>query len=361
MASIATDVLIVGGGLSGLRLADLLVASHRDVLLIEARDRLGGRIRTASAAGASFDLGPAWFWPGQPRMAALVQRFGLQVFEQHSTGDARFEDGQGQIQQGKGIGSMQGSFRISGGLGRLIQHLADQVPSDRLRLNMPLSQLDRGPSGIIATTVDGTRIHANVVVLALPARLAAALTCTPALPVEALNTMRATPTWMAGQAKAVLVYNRPFWRDAGLSGDAISHVGPMFEVHDASPADAQCGALFGFIGVPADHRTDTAALKRAVVAQATRLFGPAAPAPLEVLLKDWAQARFTATPDDLAPVRTHPRYGLPRALQGLWDGHLLMGGTEVAAEFGGYLEGALEAAEAACHAVAAAPAQRPAS
>jgi len=41
----------------------------------------------------------------------------------------------------------------------------------------------------------------------------------------------------------------------------------------------------------------------------------------------------------------HPVYGLPPALNGLWDDTLIFGGTEVAPEFGGYIEGAFAAAE----------------
>ncbi len=75
------EILIVGAGLTGLALADALVRASRDVLVIEGRDRIGGRILTVEIASAQFDLGPAWFWPGQPRVAALAQRMGLKPFE----------------------------------------------------------------------------------------------------------------------------------------------------------------------------------------------------------------------------------------------------------------------------------------
>ena len=62
-----TQVAIVGGGLAGLHAARLLHAAGVDFVLIEARDRLGGRILTADAAGLpceeGFDLGPSWYWP----------------------------------------------------------------------------------------------------------------------------------------------------------------------------------------------------------------------------------------------------------------------------------------------------------
>ncbi len=64
-----TDILIIGAGLSGLNLAHRLTSVGRDVILLEARDRVGGRALSVKHKDAVFDLGPAWYWPGQPRMA----------------------------------------------------------------------------------------------------------------------------------------------------------------------------------------------------------------------------------------------------------------------------------------------------
>ena len=63
-----TNVAIIGGGLSGLHTARLLAGHGIDFLLIEAKERLGGRILGASvpwadASRAQYDLGPTWFWP----------------------------------------------------------------------------------------------------------------------------------------------------------------------------------------------------------------------------------------------------------------------------------------------------------
>ena len=64
-------------------------------------------------------------------------------------------------------------------------------------------------------------------------------------------------------------------------------------------------------------------------------------------MKDWAFDPYTSTEADKAPLYAHPVYGLPTAMNGLWNDTLHFAGTEVAQDFGGYLEGALEAAEAA--------------
>lgn len=341
------DVVIVGGGLAGLCLADLLHRAGRDFLMLESRDRLGGRVLTEQVNGASFDLGPAWVWASQPRIAGLISRFGVGVFEQHAQGNARFEDRQGNIQQGSGMGSMQGSFRLDGGMGALCDALSRQIDPSRIRLGTKVLGVSKSAGEIRITCAAGAHIEAQSVVLTMPPRVAADLHFAPTLPVATTQALRDISTWMAGQAKAVILYDTAFWRDMGLSGDAISHKGPLVEIHDACTATGNGAAVFGFIGVPPEHRRDQQMLETAIVAQLTHLFGPNAASPNAVLIKDWATDSNTATPADHVPLQTHPQYGLPPALSGLWDDRLLFGGTEVAPTFGGYLEGALEAAEAA--------------
>src|SRR5512143_1387268 len=138
-----TDIAIIGGGLSGLALADRLQRAGRDYTILEARDRLGGRILSKVIDGAAFDLGPAWFWPLQPRMAALVSRLGLDVFDQFSEGAIVAEDRGGRIHRNGGLVSMQGSYRIDGGLGRVTSGLAKSLPPDRVHMNVTVISLTR--------------------------------------------------------------------------------------------------------------------------------------------------------------------------------------------------------------------------
>ncbi len=343
------EILIVGAGLTGLAIADALVHAGRDVLVIEGRDRIGGRILTAEIAGAQFDLGPAWFWPGQPRVAALAQRLGLKVFEQFSDGRLVFEDAGGGVRRDLEMAPMAGSLRIAGGLGGLTAGLAAQIGNQTIRTGHRLTTIS-SINGKIAAEVDAGRpilITADQVILAAPPRLLEAnFDFTPHLQTTAKQEMRATPTWMAGHAKIIAVYPRPFWRDAGLNGDAISHRGPMAEIHDASPADGALGALFGFVAVPAAHRQDKVQLLAAAKAQLASLFGPEALIPTEMILQDWASEDLTATKDDEVPPGSHPTYGPITSLSNLWGGRLHIVSSEVAPTFGGFVEGALEAAEA---------------
>ncbi|WP_298920057.1 FAD-dependent oxidoreductase [uncultured Roseobacter sp.] len=343
---VKTDVLIIGGGLAGLSLADRLGAAGRDFQIVEARNRFGGRIKTESFGGARYDMGPAWYWPGQPRMAALVKRLRLTPFDQFCTGLLIAEDEAGRIQRARGHAPMQGSIRVQGGMRALTDALADAIPEQRKTLGVSVTGLSKKMDGATADLSNGFTITARQVVLALPPRLAAnTIRFSPALDPTVARAMQAIPTWMAGQAKALVIYDSAFWRDAGFSVDAMSRRGPMVEIHDASPAEDGPFALFGFIGLPVDARHDEAKLREGVVSQLERLFGSEARKPRVVYIKDWAQDHRTATQQDHAPLFAHPAYGLPDAMKHLWANTLVLGGTEVAPYFGGFLEGALEAAE----------------
>jgi len=353
-AVLDTDVLIVGGGLSGLALAHALQQAGRDYLLIDARDRFGGRVtsRAGDAPAATahrYDLGPAWFWPGHDRVARLVDTFGLQAFEQYSIGNLVFQDERGAVRRDLAFATMAGALRLADGIASLTDALAATLPDGRTRLRHTVRSVARTDAGV-EVTVDGMNgaLRAGRVVCAVPPRIVAdTVAFEPALTPSQLREMRAIPTWMAGHAKLVAVYDRPFWREAGLSGDGVSQRGPLAEIHDASPPDGSQGALFGFVGVPAAKRIEPGFdLESLAVAQLAAMFGPDAGTPRAVLIKDWAKDPLTATPADFTDAAGHPPYGLSGALRELWNDRLALASTETAPQFGGFLEGALEAAAA---------------
>lgn len=361
-----TEIAIIGGGLSGLALARNLAEAGRDFQLFEARDRLGGRIlsldQAAQAAtnpdSCGYDLGPSWFWPGQHRMATLVRELNLYRFDQYASGTVLFETETGEIRRDLGFASMQGAWRIQSGMRGLIDGLAQQLPQARLHLNHAATGLQE--EGLISFA-NGQTCRAQQIVLALPPRLAAGLSFRPALSPDQMQALAGIPTWMGGQAKFVALYDQPFWRAAGLSGDAISRIGPLAEIHDACPPDAALdrgapAALFGFVGLPPQARqqaqqqqnqntVSNQTVTQAAVAQLQRLFGARAAHPVHIAYQDWAQERYTAAPLDHRPTGSHPAYGLPRALQNIWQGRLSFCVSELAPEMGGYLEGALALAQ----------------
>jgi monoamine oxidase len=83
------DYCVVGGGFAGLTAALRLKQAGRSVALLEARDRVGGRTFTVTRDdGVWVDRGGAWVGPGQDRILALMNEFGVPEYKQHHDGDA---------------------------------------------------------------------------------------------------------------------------------------------------------------------------------------------------------------------------------------------------------------------------------
>jgi len=341
-----TEVLIVGGGLSGLSLACKLEEAGISWHLIEASDALGGRILSAEIEGQRFDLGPSWFWPGQPRMERLVEQFGLGVFEQYSMGNILSEDAQGKIHVNRGYGSMKGSYRLIGGMNTLIESLKNILPQRKISINTPLKSLHYSQQVIQAETDDG-QFTAEQVALAIPPRvIAETIAFAPLLSSTEIKQLQNTQTWMANHAKILAVYDKPYWREKGYAGDLISKKGPLAEVHDASPFEGSPYALFGFVGIHAQireqHWGDILAM---VKQQLGRTFGSELSEPKALQWVDWTQNPGIATRFDKNAASGHTLNGYPAILQDIWNGQIHLSSTEVGLRFGGYLEGALEAAD----------------
>ena len=344
-----TDILIIGGGLSGLIATWQLRYAGKNASVMEARTRFGGRILTIRGDdGADCDLGPSWFWPGQPLVASLLNHFNIPSYEQFADGAVLLQEMDGRIDRTPALSPMAGSRRIQGGINRLADAIVNRIDAPHRFLEHVATGLSinrdviavgvRGPSGKI-------QLQTKQVAVAIPPRLAAELTFEPELPPETIRTLAATPTWMAGHAKFFAIYDEPFWRRKGLCGTAISLRGPLAEIHDASPCFGSTFSLFGFSGLDAKRRASMGRSEfiRQATAQLATLFGNKANRPGAVYFQDWSTERYTANDADRNPQTHHPQYGLNLHLGNAWDGKLEFISTETSFSNGGLLEGALEA------------------
>ena len=341
--------IIVGAGLSGLYAALKLTERGENVIVLEGRDRAGGRIQAdqVSPKGPKFDLGPTWFWPDhQHRLPKLLADLGLETFDQWSQGAMVFEPQTGPVQLMPPQPLDPKPQRIVGSMGALIDAICALLPEGTIRFRQTVTRIDKNATSIGVRTVRDS-FTADRVLIAIPPRIAAKrILYTPEFPKDVLDQMHAVPTWMAGHAKIVAVYDRPIWRDRALSGHGFSHKGPIMEIHDASPEEFGSYALFGFIGVSAAQRKGQATKVEALaVEQLVRMFGKAAKSPRSVFYKDWAEDQLTAVVADMNPPPDHPVYA-PIHVPDEWTDGLTFIGSETAPENGGYLEGCLEAVDA---------------
>ena len=131
MERISVDVAVIGAGLAGLITARDLVAAGKEVIVLEARDRVGGRVRNGHLAdGTVVEVGGQWIGPTQLRMQKLTADLEL---ETHPT----YDDGDKLLQFGSTTARYQGTIpRVS----PLV--LADvgqaQLRLDRLARQVPL-------------------------------------------------------------------------------------------------------------------------------------------------------------------------------------------------------------------------------
>ena len=152
---------------------------------------------------------------------------------------------------------------------------------------------------------------------------------------------------MGSVIKYVAVYERPFWREAGFSGEVVSDTGITVTTFDDSSPTARHAALVTFSdGRAAAHwsdRTAGRAPQAAVLAEFVRFFGPEAARPIAFAEKNWN--------DDPWSRGCYVGVAGPGTLTGFGEalrepcGRIHWSGTETATEWMGYLDGAIQSGE----------------
>jgi monoamine oxidase len=105
------DAIVVGAGLSGLVAARRLVDAGRHVLVVEARERVGGRLLTGTVGGAQVDLGGQWVTAGQDRVIALAAELGLATVDHVRAGRALIDEAIGIISSNTAAFSQRRAIR----------------------------------------------------------------------------------------------------------------------------------------------------------------------------------------------------------------------------------------------------------
>ena len=441
------DVVVVGAGFAGLTAARQLAAKGRSVIVLEARDRVGGRVRNKSLGGGRVsERGGTFVGPTQDKVLELAESYGVETFDTYNTGENVYVSADGRRMQyadtgptgtappdplilpdlatvvtrldemskevpvdapwqtpraaeydgqtletfvrsnsispafqqllpvatrpifgaeGRELsllftlfyiaasgnetnpGTFERNFNTRGGgqQSRFIggsSHLTDLMARDlgrRVVLRSPVRRITQR-KGHVEVVSDRMTVTAKRVIVAIPPTLAGRIDYSPNLPADRDALMQRLP--QGRLLKATAVYPKPFWRDKGLTGQALSPTTYVSATFDDSPEDGSLGVVFGFIGGDKQRaftKLSRKARREAVIGEFAQFFGDEARDPKGYFETDWTREEWSRG----CPVGI---YG-PGVLLAYGDqirkpvGRIHWAGTETSTYWNGYMDGAV--------------------
>lgn len=333
-----SEVIIIGAGLSGLTAAYELSKSGISTLILEGRDRIGGRINTIQGP---IEMGATWFGQQHVTIIKLLEELGISCFEQNTKGKISFDPGQkSTLQYFDYPHGQASSYRIKGGNSTLLQHLKSISRASRIRYNLKVTGLRLVSDTIQVLSEDGELLTSSIVISTIPNQLfASSIKIEPAIDKARLELMSQTHTWMGESIKFAFSYTAPFWKEKGLSGMGFSQSGVIQEVHDHCNFENDFFALKGFLNTDLVNLNE-AHRKTIVIESMVKLFGEEAKSFVSYHESVWLNEKFTSNRESpyLAP---HQNNGHPLLAKPLLDGRLIMAGSETSSSFSGYMDGAV--------------------
>ena len=389
--SIETDVVVVGAGIAGLSAATRLADHGVDVAVLEARDRVGGRVFNIHFDGQPNELGGQWIAPYQSAAQTMLQDLGIGLFDSYRDGEHVFigADGVPQRFEGNadplggdsarayddavehldklaamldpeapwdhpdaaewdgvpfeswlrtevhdtlardllraflgggfmtkpaasfsllsgvatiaGAGSVANLFepdlclhsRVVGGSQVIPIKLAERLGAERVHVGAPVRAC-RYVDGHVTVEGDGVTVDARHALFAVPPNLTARIAWDPPLPPW---RMRLEQDISQGSVMKVLaVYDEPFWRADGLSGQAFAPYQFVRELYDnTSPAGAP-GVLCTFVAgerCEEAERLDPEVRRRVILEGMAAFEGPKALEPVDYVELNWSAEEWT--------------------------------------------------------------------
>lgn len=200
-------------------------------------------------------------------------------------------------------------YRFKGGAHSIPNRLAAQLP-DELRTGAVVRRIEQRSDSVVVSG-PGFSAKARFVVVAIPVTLAGRITYEPALPGYRDQLTQRMP---AGSAiKCLAIYDEPFWRATGRSGQVTSTDGPFRVAFDTSPADGSPGVLSAFVTGSAARKLTVlprAERRAAVLDGLVRGLGPQAAKVVDFVEQNWLDEEFTrGCYHGYAPPGTFTAYG----------------------------------------------------
>ncbi len=426
------DVVIIGAGFAGLAAGLSLKKQGLKTVILEARNRVGGRTETKWLEdGTQIDLGGQWLGPTQDRMYELAEEYDVLTFPSQLFGKGQYhylEDVHDQepeemldlfetidklaeqvnlefphqssnietqdritlaswlsmqtedeevagfvgrmlaggllasdagevslfqmlyyIKAGNGVQSLLGAKggaqqdRVVGGPQAIAEKMAEDYGS--VILQQVVKEVVKIKNGYLVETRTGEQYSAAHVLIAVPPTVInSQITFTPELPVWKKKTLQSILPGSASKYHAV--YEQPFWRESGLSGQRNMSKGLIIESLDNSLVDQKKGILTFFVyGIDSIqlNKLSEEERKARLIEQLIKLYGEQARNPEHFITQDWNEEPFTNgcfsghfTPGGFI------KYG--EFLQSEVDG-MHFAGTETATIWNGYFEGAVRSGE----------------
>jgi len=229
-------------------------------------------------------------------------------------------------------------YRVTEGTQEISIRLAQRLRGEIV--HEPVVAVEQDDDGVTVRAAQG-QTRCRRVALCLPPPLASVLHYSPDLPADRRQLLEHMP--LGSSIKVQAVYERPFWRDAGLSGEAMTTGRCVGLTYDSSPHDDGRGVLTGLVVADEARRLTTlgrAAQEGEVLDALEELYGPAARTPTALVLQDWQTEEWTKG--------CYASYFAPRVLT-RWGsviaqpcGRVHWAGTETSPAWNGYMEGALQ-------------------
>jgi monoamine oxidase len=446
-------VAVIGAGLAGLTAARRIAQAGRPVVVLEARDRVGGRVLNHSFGGGDYsELGAMFIGPTQDRIKALANEVNVSTFPTYNTGNNVFwangrrleypndtpfgtappdpvvagdiaaaaaqlddmsthvpvdepwsspnaeewdrqtldtwlrdntsgsdefmavasaateaifgceprdlsllytlfyiaasgnEQNPGTFERNFNTAGGAQENRFYGGAQAVPSRVAGQL-GKRVVLNAPVRRIEQTATGV-TVIADTVTVTAKRAIVAVPPALAARIQYEPALPPLRDQLTQHMP--QGSLMKFEAIYDTPFWRDRGLSGQAVSENGPVKVTFDTSPPDARPGIMMGFIGGHEARvwQTRSADERRAAALQnLANYFGDEALSPREVVEFNWTTEVWNrGCPVAVLAPGTLIDFGA--ALREP-VGRIHWAGTETSTYWNGYMDGAVRSGERA--------------